>query len=139
MQETKIIIAGTRTFTNYKLMSSTLRTIFKRYKNIKIISGHARGADKLGEVYAWKHQIPLQIFPADWNKYGRRAGSIRNEKMAQVGSVLVAFWDGTSRGTLDMITVALEYDLMVYVVDYKNNKIYIGKEANEIFGEVIPF
>lgn len=139
MQETKIIVAGSRSFSDYKLMSITLRTIFKRYKNIKIISGHARGADKLGEVYAWKHKIPLQVFPADWKTYGRRAGAIRNEKMASVGNVLVAFWDGISKGTLDMITVALEYELMVYIIDYRNNKVYIGEEANDIFGEIIPF
>ena len=139
MQETKIIVAGSRSFSDYKLMSTILRTIFKKYKNVKIISGHARGADKLGEVYAWKHRIPFQIFPADWNTYGRRAGAIRNEKMASVGNVLVVFWDGISRGTLDMITVALEYDLMVYVVDYRNSKVYIGKEANNIFGEILPF
>lgn len=69
----------------------------------EIVCGDARGADSLGARYGTLHKIPVIHFPANWDAYGKAAGAIRNEEMAQYGDFLVAFWDGTSRGTAHMI------------------------------------
>ena len=89
-----------------------------------IISGHCRGADMLGEQLANKYSIPIKIFPADWDKHGKAAGHIRNRQMAEYASdgdnigILVAFWDGKSRGTKSMIDLGLQYLKEVHVIKY---------------------
>jgi len=58
------------------------------------------------------------LYPADWNRHGRAAGPIRNEKMAEVSDALIAFLDGKSRGTRSMIEIARRKGLQVAVVRY---------------------
>jgi predicted Rossmann-fold nucleotide-binding protein len=117
----KVIIAGSRGFSNYKLLKETcddfLRNIKKEY-NIVIISGGARGADKAGEKYASDEDLDLEIYPADWKKYGKSAGFMRNEQMADIADAVIAFWNGESHGTKHMIDIAEEKGLNVKVVNY---------------------
>jgi predicted Rossmann-fold nucleotide-binding protein len=117
----KVIIAGSRGFSNYKLLKETcddfLRNIKKEY-NIVIISGGARGADKAGEKYASDEDLDLEIYPADWKKYGKSAGFMRNEQMANIADAVIAFWNGESHGTKHMIDIAEEKGLNVKVVNY---------------------
>ena len=56
-----------------------------------------------GEAYAKRMGIPCEVYPADWRKYGKKAGMVRNAEMAEVADELVAIWDGRSRGTAAMI------------------------------------
>ena len=90
---------------------------------VKFISGTARGADILGEQFAYTYEYDVIRFPADWNTYGKSAGYRRNAEMAKYASeaygVLFAFWDGQSRGTKHMIDLAKRYGLEVHVVNYK--------------------
>lgn len=85
-----------------------------------LVSGGAKGVDTLGEIYAMDrlaHQVvPFMRFPAEWDRYGKQAGMIRNQQMAWAATHLVAFWDGESRGTRDMIRCAEESGLRVRVV-----------------------
>lgn len=97
----KLIIAGGRDFTNYNLLKETIEANYN-LTEIEIISGGAKGADKLGEEFAKEHNIPLRIFPADWS-LGRSAGMKRNQEMANYGDEAVLFWDGYSSGTSNMI------------------------------------
>ena len=69
----------------------------------RVIAGGARGADRLGYRWSWKHQVPHKLFRAEWDRWGKSAGMRRNAQMAQAGDVLVAFWSLTSRGTAHMI------------------------------------
>jgi predicted Rossmann fold nucleotide-binding protein DprA/Smf involved in DNA uptake len=113
----KLIIAGGREFNDYQLMKES----FDKYinsNNVTIISGTARGADRLGEVLAQEYGLELIRMPANWNEYGKRAGYIRNESMANVATHALIFWDGQSNGTRHMINLAKQYDLTVYVVPY---------------------
>ena len=120
----RIIVAGGRDFTDYALLSETLDVILKRYtlSEVSIVSGCCRGADALGERYAKEHGIPVVRFPADWLEYGKAAGPIRNRKMAEYASegegVLVAFWDGRSRGTASMIRLAEKAGLQIKTITY---------------------
>ena len=68
-----------------------------------VISGGARGADAAGEMWAYVNNIPVEVFPADWDTHGKKAGILRNAEMAKHADALIALWDGKSRGTRDMI------------------------------------
>lgn len=124
MENFKVIIAGSRGFSNYKLLKEKcneyLREKRKEY-NIIIISGGARGADTLGEKYAQDEGFSLEVFPANWNKFGKSAGFIRNEQMAEVADALIAFWDGKSHGTKHMIEIMENKKLLVRVVNYETS------------------
>ena len=124
MENFKVIIAGSRGFSNYKLLKEKcneyLREKRKEY-NIIIISGGARGADTFGEKYAQDEGFSLEVFPANWNKFGKSAGFIRNEQMAEVADALIAFWDGKSNGTKHMIEIMENKKLLVRVVNYETS------------------
>ena len=127
----RIIIAGSRSFDNYDKLCKevdefiSMQMFFAglgayKSKEVEIVSGGARGADKLGERYAKEHNLRLKIFPADWDKYGKRAGYIRNTEMAEYANCLIAFWDGKSKGTAHMIVLAPKYDLMTAIIKTGN-------------------
>lgn len=88
----------------------------------KVISGGARGVDKLGAEYANNNQIPLSVWLADWDRYGKTAGYKRNVKMAQNSEALIACWDGVSRGTRHMIEIAQDFKLKIYIYQRKDNR-----------------
>ena len=122
MEEFRVIIAGTRDFSNYELLKEKCDNILstkRQDSNIVIVSGTAKGADRLGERYARERGFLLRRFPADWDKDGNKAGPIRNAKMADNADALIAFWDGTSRGTAHMIMTAKEKGLATRVINYK--------------------
>ena len=107
----KVIIAGCRDFNNYNLLKSTCDNILKNQEKIEIVSGTARGADQLGEQYAQEKGLEIKKFPADWETYGKRAGFLRNAQMAMYADALIAFWDGQSKGTMNMIELAKKHGL----------------------------
>lgn len=117
----KVIIAGGRYFSDYELLKKTCDEFLqdKTGEEIVIISGHASGADTLGERYAQEKGFKIETYPADWKKYGRAAGTIRNEQMANIANALVAFWDGKSKGTKSMISLAKKKGLQVFVAQYE--------------------
>lgn len=135
----KVIIAGHRKFNNYKLLAAKCDHYLKEIKVTEIVSGKAAGADYLGEVYAKRKGYPVKGFPADWQniknkpaveiakrkdgvKYWKLAGHARNKQMAEYADALIAFWDGKSTGTKDMIDQAREKGLKVAVVRIKKVK-----------------
>lgn len=97
----KLIIAGSRNFTDYALVEKTIAKM--NIEISEVVCGKARGADTVGEDWALAHQVPVKYFPAQWDLYGKAAGAIRNAEMAEYGDYLLAFWDGKSRGTKNMI------------------------------------
>ena len=106
MNELKLIIAGGRDFNDYQMLISKLTTLADGIyadRAISIVSGMAHGADALGVRFAMENDVKLYEFPADWARYGKRAGFIRNEQMGNFADALLAFWDGESSGTRNMI------------------------------------
>lgn len=101
----KLIVAGSRTFDDVSLLDHVVKNEINIFiEDIEeVISGHAIGADQLGERWAKIHKIPVKIFLPDWSAYGNSAGPIRNRLMADYGDFLLAFWDGESAGTKNMI------------------------------------
>lgn len=112
----KLVIAGSRGFQDYELMKQVLTPYLDKID--EIVSGTASGADRLGERFAHEHNIKLTKFPADWDRYGKRAGYIRNEKMAVYATDVIVFWDSTSRGTKHMIDLARLYKRPLTIVEY---------------------
>lgn len=121
-EQFRVIIAGGRDFNDYELLKKTMDALLVNKINydIVVVCGKARGADTLGEQYAKSRGYKVDYYPADWNRYGRSAGFIRNEQMAQNADALVAFWDGESRGTKSMIEIANRYRLQVRIKRYTN-------------------
>ena len=112
----KTIIAGPRDFTDTNFV---WRAIAKAPFNItEVVSGHATGVDAMGETYAIISGIPVKRFPADWKKYGKAAGPIRNNAMAEYADALIAI-DTGSRGTAHMIRAARTAGLEVYTARIK--------------------
>ena len=129
MKELRVIIAGSRDFNDYKLLKKSAIEIITKKTMLpdltRIISGGARGADTLGEQFANEMGLEISRFIPDWDGLGKRAGYVRNAEMAKFAveddndGMLIAFWDGQSRGTKHMIDLAKRYGLEVHVVNYK--------------------
>jgi len=113
-----VIIAGGRDFNNYDLLCRKADKILSRQDEIEIVSGAAKGADKLGERYAEKRDHSITRFPADWGTFGNAAGYRRNVEMAVYADALIAFWNGKSNGTKHMINIARKQNLEVRVITY---------------------
>ena len=113
----KVIIAGGRDFNDYLLL---LQAVVKANFDVtEVVSGGAKGADSLGELFARDMDLSLKRFPADWDKHGRAAGPIRNGEMAGYADALIAMWDGVSTGTANMIKQAKDRGLKVHVERYE--------------------
>ena len=112
----KIGVVGSRTFNDYKLLADTLGVLVD---NIEvIISGGASGADKLAAKYAQNENIDLIEFLPQWQLYGRSAGIIRNRFIVQESDMILAFWDGFSKGTANTISRARKAGKVVRVITY---------------------
>lgn len=114
----RVIIAGSRDFNDYRALCRVCDGVLKNQKSVQIVSGMARGADRLGEEYANDRNYKVYCMPADWENEGKRAGYIRNKKMAEFSDALIAFWDGKSRGTKMMIDLAEANGLQIKVYNY---------------------
>lgn len=120
MPEFKLIVAGGRDFADYDLLSKVIIDLAHgEYadKAISIVSGMARGADTLGYLFACKHNVVVYQFPAEWDKYGKQAGYMRNKDMGLFAYGLLAFWNG-SRGTAHMIQYMRSLNKPVHIVKY---------------------
>lgn len=129
-EEFRVIIAGGRDFAvnpaekeDNTLLYSTMDKLLRnkrRSHRIVIICGMAKGADLAGARYAKDRKFHIRYFPAEWDKHGKKAGILRNEEMAKNADALVAFWDGESRGTANMIETAKRYGLQTRVIRYSH-------------------
>lgn len=118
----RLLICGSRNFNNYELLREKINLIISKIilkKNIVIVSGGANGADSLGEKYAKENGFELKIYPADWEKNGKAAGHIRNKQMANFVTHCIAFWDGESPGTKNMLELCQQYKIITKLVYYK--------------------
>lgn len=124
MKYLKLIIAGSRSFYNYALLDEALTNLLANYddlpKQIEIVSGHDLGTDRLGEIWAERHNVKITTFPANWQLHGKHAGYLRNIEMAEYADALVAFWDGMSKVTKHMIDIAKSKNLQVKVIKFES-------------------
>lgn len=109
----KFAIVGSRDFHPLSLVHNLVSGL---PEGSIVVSGGARGVDAAAELAAKRKGFGCEIYPADWNKYGKAAGMIRNTDIVASCDVLVAFWDGESRGTQDSIVKALKMGKQVYII-----------------------
>lgn len=109
----RVIIAGTRSFSNDGVVREAI--VASGLPVAEIVSGESKGVDKSAERIATKDRIPLKRFPADWKKYRKGAGLMRNLEMERYADALIAVWDGKSRGTHHMIESMRKAGKPVYV------------------------
>jgi YspA, cpYpsA-related SLOG family len=110
----RTIIAGSRDI-DFNLSTLCEAIANSGFAITEVISGGARGADRLGEVWAGINKLPCTQFLPDWTTHGKAAGILRNKRMAEYAEALIALWDGESRGTQNMIDEARKRGLKVYV------------------------
>lgn len=113
----KVIIAGTR---NHKIEPSALNGLVNRstYKVDELVCGMAQGVDISAKVWADEKDIPVKKFHPDWAQFGRAAGPLRNQKMADYADALIAIWDGKSKGTKSMIEEMQKRGKFVMIFQY---------------------
>lgn len=121
----RLIITGGRDFNDHGYLRSCCLPIVDKLTiqhEVIIMSGHAKGADMLGEMLAHEQGLKLEIYPADWKAHWRSAGFRRNEQMGDIANGLIAFWDGNSHGTQHMIEYAKNKGLDVHVFGYNTKE-----------------
>ena len=128
MDSLRVIVAGGRDFTNVNVMATALNNLQDvdhviEIEKLTLICGMARGADLTAYKLFKEVGLPVEVYPADWDQHGKQAGFIRNTQMAGVADMLIAFWDGESKGTAHMIDTARKHNLIVLVFNYEGNPI----------------
>lgn len=121
MSEARIIVAGTSEFADWRLLDHTLNRLIGKgrpRRELLFVCGRGGNADKMGEKWARKSGYRVIAFPAQWKHpdtgmYDPDAGFKRNTQMAEFAAQcahprLVAFWNGITNGTRDMIAKATE-------------------------------
>ena len=86
-----------------------------KYKITEVVCGCAIGVDRLGQQWAIGNNIPVKEMPADWNKYGKPAGHIRNNQMADYADAAIIVWDGKSFGSKNMILQMMKQNKPCYI------------------------
>ena len=117
MKLISICVVGSRDMTDYRILSQVLdgMHLWSPHNVKQFVCGGARGADTLGERWAKQRGYPTVSMPADWDQHGKAAGPIRNAEMAEITDVLVAFWDGHSRGTQHMLRHCHDRGILIYL------------------------
>lgn len=113
----RILICGDRNWTNFKLIEDFILTL---PKDTVIIEGDCRGADKISGFLARKHGLEVIVVSAKWNKYGLKAGPIRNQEMIDdyKPDLVIAFHNDLehSKGTKDMVQKAINFGIKVQII-----------------------
>lgn len=109
----KIIIAGSRTISSMMIMETAIK--LANFNITAVISGCAKGVDSYAITWAEQNGIHVYKFPAQWDTYGKKAGYLRNIRMAECAEGLIAIWDGKSKGTEHMINIAKSKNLPTFI------------------------
>lgn len=132
MEFDTVLVCGDRKWDDQEVVDQVVYLLKRRYKVHTLVEGEAAGADTQGRLAGEKYGMTIKAFPAEWHKFGRGAGPIRNAQQLREGKpdIVVAFHDDlyNSKGTLDMVKKAMasERDIIVIVVfhDKKGEKPY---------------
>lgn len=118
----RVIIAGSRTLPTHDNVDEIHAWLTKAFELLTpdvVLCGDAVGIDQMGDRYAKSFNVPVEHYPADWERWGRRAGFIRNSEMAEKATELWLIWDGSSPGSKMMreLAKARGLTIMEYVVE----------------------
>lgn len=113
----KVAIVGSRSFSDYDEFLRLLGR-FDRHDFDEIVSGGASGADSLAERFANFWKIPFRKVKPNWGKHGRSAGFQRDAIIISSVDMVIAFWDGKSKGTENDIELSRKFrkDLILFFI-----------------------
>ncbi len=115
----RIIIAGNRHYSDYDEAKRFVEKCLKQIgeaDTVIVMSGACRGADRLGELMAREKGWKCELYPAEWEKYGKSAGPRRNKVMVELCDAVICFWDGKSKGTASLIRFAKESKKPLFIM-----------------------
>jgi hypothetical protein len=117
-EEMKVAVVGSRSFNDYEFLEKSILETLDVTDIDEIVSGGAYGADSLGVLFAKNHSKPYTIHHPNWDLYGRKAGFIRNREIVRDSDIVIAFWDGQSKGTKNTIELAEKQSKKTYIFFY---------------------
>lgn len=113
---TVLAVIGSRTFCDKPLLTKYMNEACTEFSVVSIVSGGAKGADSLAAEHAEVLGLPVEVFEPDWAQFGRGAGPIRNKAIVNAAEVVLAFWDGESKGTKQALSYAKQMGKKIIVV-----------------------
>lgn len=122
-EERRLLVCGSRGITDKDWIFSQIESYWYEhlacYSDPIMIEGAARGVDLIAKAYAVENNWEVEEYPAEWDKYGRGAGYIRNDIMVKAADEVLILWDGESRGTKNDIDLCKKYNKPHKIVLYK--------------------
>lgn len=110
----KVLISGSRSIKDPSVLQVAIS--LSRFPITELICGMCpEGVDKLALDWATENSIQVLPYPADWKKFGRSAGMIRNTEMVKAAQAVIAVWDGKSPGTKNAIDRAKQLNCPIFV------------------------
>lgn len=116
----RVVIAGSRTILDRLMVCNHLDKILGakiQTHAVTIISGCAKGPDTIGAEWAIVKELPVEYVRANWEKFGKQAGMLRNQIMNNGCDAVIAFHDGKSSGTANMIQIAKQSKRMIRIIN----------------------
>ncbi len=128
----RVLICGSRSIKDKDWVFDNIESFWYEnlacFRELTLLEGEANGVDKLAKEYAkinnWEN---IEEYPADWEKYGRRAGFIRNEEMVKNCDCCLILWDGNSKGTYSDIELCKKYKVPYTIIHYPTGEKYVYK------------
>ena|SRR6056297_2913304 len=114
----KLGIIGSRSFNDYNKAKKVFKNFFQQHTKIIVSGDCPSGGDLMGKKLAEEFDIEYEGYPADWDQYSKSAGFIRNGKIVDNSDMILAFYDGVSKGTLDTLNKAKQKKRSVFVIYY---------------------
>jgi len=110
----RVLVCGGRNYNDITTLNAVLDKVNTDLGIAYIIEGGARGADRLAGSWAIRNEVGLEQYPANWNRYGKRAGYLRNVQMAEEGKpdMIITFPGGI--GTQMMRDIGKKKHIPVY-------------------------
>lgn len=123
----RVLVCGDRNWTDEAKIRAELRAAYHLWPDMILCHGAARGADTIAGTIAESLGVPVTPFPADWKRFGRRAGPIRNRQMLREfrPTRALAFHDHIeqSKGTKDMVGAARAAGIPTFVYSHRYTSI----------------
>lgn len=129
----RIAVIGSRNFNDYEYFKSEFEKFLKELdiKEYKIISGGAKGADAFAAKYAKENNKEIVEFLPDWEKYGKKAGFLRNNIIWDNADIGIAFWDGKSTGTAHSFEISKKQNKILKVINYNTKECWYLNKSEE--------
>ena len=129
----RIAVIGSRSFYDYEYFKIEFKIFLEELsiKEYKIISGGAKGADAFGAKYAKENNKEIVEFLPDWEKYGKKAGFLRNNTIWDNADIGIAFWDGKSTGTAHSFEISKKQNKILKVINYSTKECWYLNKSEE--------